>query len=292
MNRCLALVFAVFLTLVTVSTTCIAAPTDWVRFTLEPARGGAGIQASFRKENGPHSENNWSTSFLPSQLSGLDMAGFRSVGTRPLRFSLTREAGRLDCTGNGGGSHAAGNCSFTADPAFTQLLVSHGIGRPTREQSFGLMAVDARRELIDALAAAHYPTPAIDDLIAMTALNVTGKYIADLSRAGYHPGNIHSLIQFKALNVTPEWIGGLARIDYGNVPAQQLVQLKALGITPDFISGFDRIGYRHLPVETLVQLKALDITPEFVRSAVGQRGTMPPVSELVQIKMFGARRAR
>jgi hypothetical protein len=289
-NRCLALVFALFLTFVTVSTTCIAAPTEWVRFTLEPAYGGAGIHASFRKEDGAHSENNWSTSFMPSQLSGLDLAGFHAGGTRPLRFAIVREAGRLDCAGNGGNSYAAGNCGFTADPAFTQLLVSRGIGRPTGDQAFGLMAVNARRELIDAMAAARYPTPTIDDLTAMTALGVSGQYVGDLSRAGYRPQSVHSLIEFKALNVTPEWIGGLTRIGYANVPAEQLVQLKALNVTPEFITGFDRIGYRHLPVQTLVQLKALDITPEFVRSAVGRRSTMPPVSELVQIKLFGKQR--
>jgi len=34
-------------------------------------------------------------------------------------------------------------------------------------------------------------------------------------------------------------------------------------------------------------LKALDITPEFVRATVGERGSMPPVGDLVQMKIFG-----
>jgi len=42
MNRCLAMIFALFLTVLTVSSTCIAAPNEWVHFTLEPAHGGAG----------------------------------------------------------------------------------------------------------------------------------------------------------------------------------------------------------------------------------------------------------
>lgn len=291
MNRPLAFLAALFCAFMTVSSACVAAPTELVDFTLKPQRGNAGeIHASFRSEIAGREKNNWSSGFRPSELIGLDVAGFRAAGARPVRFAVVREAGRLDCAGNGGDSRADGTCRFTADPGFTQALVSRGIGRPTREQAFGLMALDVRRELVNALAAARYPTPKIDDLMALTALGANGRYISDLSRAGYRPQSIHALIEFKALGIMPDWIGGMARIGYGNVPSSDLVQMKALGITPEFIAGFERIGYRRLPVDKLVELKALGITPEFVRSAVGQRATMPPVSELVEMKIFGRKR--
>ena len=289
MNRLVAFLLALLFASVTVSSACVAAPTDWIRFNLEPQRGRNEIKASFHDQSRGRGENHWSTEFLPGQLVGLDVAGFRATGSRSLRFAVVREAGRLDCSGKGGGNRAAGNCAFTADPAFTNLLMSRGIGRPTREQAIGLMAVDARRELIDAIAAARYPTPTIDHLMALTAVGVSGRYIADLARAGYRPRTVQSLVEFRALGITPDWIGGFARIGYASLPAGELMQLKALEITPGFVSGFDRIGYRHLPVGTLVQLKALDITPEFVRSAVGEGGAMPPVNELVELKLFGRR---
>jgi hypothetical protein len=291
MNRCLAFLLALVFATVSISSACVAAPSDLVRFTLEPSRGGDGrIHATFRSDGDFRHQNNWSTGFAPSELAGLDLASFRAAGTRPVRFAVVREAGRLDCSGNGGGGYAMGSCGFTADPAFTQLLVSRGIGRPTREQAFGLMAINAHRELIDALAAARYPTPSIDDFMALSALGANGPYITGLANADYRPQSLHGLIAFKALNITPEWIGGFVRAGYGNMPAEQLIQLKALNVTPDFIAGFDRIGYRHLPASTLVQLKALNITPEFVRFAVGERQPLPPVNELVQMKIFGTRR--
>jgi hypothetical protein len=290
MNRCLAFLLALVFATVSVSSACVAATGDWVHFTLEPERSGGGkIHATFRDEGRPGHDINWSTGFQPFELAGLDLAAFRAAGSRPLHFALAREAGRLDCAGNGGNYQAMGNCSFTADPGFTRLLINRGIGQPSRDQAFGLMAVNARRETIDAVAAARYPTPSIDDLIALSALGVNGQYINGLASTGYRPGTIHALVEFKALGITPEWIGGFVRAGYGNLPAEQLVQMKALNITPEFIAGFDRIGYRHLPVSTVVQLKALDITPEFVRSTVGESGAMPPVSELVQLKMFGRR---
>ena len=287
MNRCLAFIGALIFAFIGVSSACTAAPGQWIHFTLE-SRGESGkIQVSFRKEVRDHDENNWSTGFRPSELAGLDLAAFRAGGTRPLRFAIVREAGRLDCSGHGGEGYAAGNCSFTADQAFTQLLARRGIGRPSDDQAFGLMAVNARRELINAVAAARYPIPTIDDLMALSALGVDSGYIGGLAHVGYRPQTIHSLIEFKALGISPDWIGGFVRIGYANVPPDELVQLKALNITPDYIAGFDQLGYRHLSVDKLVQLKALDVTPEFVSRISAVDGGLPPVEKLVQLKALG-----
>lgn len=287
MNRLFAIIGALLLAFISVSSACTAAPGAWIHFTLEPQRGSDSIRASFQNNERARHDNSWSTDFRPAELSGLDLAGFRGAGSRPLRFAVIREAGRLDCLGHGGESYAAGNCSFTADPAFTQLLESRDIGRPTDEQAFGLMAVNARRETIDALAAARYPMPSIDNLMALSALGVSGAYINGMARAGYRPDSIEALIQFKALEITPEWISGFVRIGYAKLPADELVQLKALDITPDFIAGFDRVGYRHLPVDQLVQLKALNITPEFVQRVAAADASLPPVEKLVELKTFG-----
>ena len=289
MNRCLAFLGALVLAFISVSSACTAAPSQFVHFTIEPEHGGGGdgIQVSFRRNENGRNENNWSSSFRPAELTGLDTAGFRGPGNRPLSFAIVREAGRLDCSGHGGESYASGNCNFTANPAFAQLLESRRIGRPTDEQSFGLMAVNARRDLIDAIAAARYPTPSIDNLMALSALEVDGTYISEMARAGFRPGNIDTLIQFKALEITPQWIARFVSIGYANLPGDELVQLKALDISPEFIAGFDRIGYRHLPVDQLVQLKALNITPDFVQRIAAVDGSRPTVDKLVQIKSFG-----
>jgi hypothetical protein len=292
MNRFFALLLALTFASVTVSSACTAAADDdWIHFTLEPSQNGEGkIQARFRNGELGHRDSDWSAGFMPSDLIGLDLAGFRRPGSQSLRFALVREAGRLDCAGNGGGSLASGNCRFTPDAAFTQMLVSRGVGRPTKRQALGLMALNARREILDAVATAHYPTPTIDDLMALTAVGVTGPYISQMAQAGYRPKSIKALIEFKALNITPQWIGGFVRAGYANLPGDELVQLKAMNITPDYISGFERAGYRKLPVDTLVQLKALNITPDFVRWASAGRSTMPPINALVEMKIFGRKR--
>jgi hypothetical protein len=292
MNRCLAFIGALVFAFLTVSSACMAAvPSGWIHFTLEPERSRGGeIRASFRNgdRDGDH-DNNWSTGFPVSELNGLDLAAYRAAGSRPLRFAIVREAGRLDCGGSGGESYAHGNCSFTADPAFLGLLASRGI-RTDADDNWGMMALNVRRELIDSIAAAGYPTPTTDDLMGMTAVGVSGRYIQELARAGHRPKSVDTLIEFRALGITPEWIGGFVRIGYANIPADELVQLKALNITPNFITGFDRAGYRHLSVDNLVQLKALDISPDFARWAASQRSSVPAVDELVEMKIFSGTR--
>jgi hypothetical protein len=290
MNRFLAIAFALLCAGLSISSACIAQTGDLISFTLQPQRSSPGkIHATFRHQGRAQYDNSWSAAFMPSDLIGMEVSSFHGSGTRPLHFAIVREAGRLDCAGNAGGDYASGNCRFTPDANFTQLLVRRGIGRPTGDQAFGLMAINARRELIDALAAARYPTPSIGNLMALSALRVDGRYIADMARAGYRPSTLQTLIQFKALGITPEWIAGFVRVGYANVPADQLVQMRALGITPDYVAAFQRIGYRNLPVSKLVQLKALDITPAFVRASVGAQRDLPPVGQLVDRKISGKR---
>lgn len=290
MNRPVLFIASLLCAGIAISSACASQTMDSVRFTLDPERGSGGkIHASFREERDRETHDSWSTAFMPSELIGLEVSSFRGAAIRPLRFSLSREAGRLDCAGNGGGEHASGDCRFAANPAFTQLLVSRGIGSPTPRQAFGLMAVNARRDLIDAVSAARYPTPTIDNLTALAALGVDGRYIGEMARAGYRPNSIQRLIEFKALGISPQWIAGFVNIGYANVPGDGLVQMRALGITPEFINGYERIGYHRLPVDTLVQLKALDITPDFVRRALPAGAPLPPVSHLEELRMFSDR---
>ena len=289
MSRTLAFFAALICSALAVSSACTAASAaETHRFTLEPARQQGQIHASFHRTD-DRGRNTWSTSFPVSELAGLDTVRLNAAGSSPLSFAIVREAGRLDCAGNGGNSMAIGSCRFTADAAFTNFIVSRGMRRPTADQAFGLMAVNARRDIVEALSAVRYPVPTVDQLTALTAVGVSGRYIADLARVGYRPATLDALLQFKALDITPDFIEGFVRLGYANLPADELVQLKALDIGADFIAGFERLGYRRLSDDQLVQLKALDVTPEFVRSVQRDSAELPSPDRLVQMRALGYR---
>jgi hypothetical protein len=288
MNRCLAFLCALLFASLSVASAVTARAPETIRFDLSPARDGE-IRAEFRstRHDRGRSDNNWTSSFRVAQLTGLDGVGLRAPGTRPIRFALVREAGRLDCSGSGGGAYATGECRFAPDPRFMQLLASRGIASPTTEEAIGLLALDVRREVVEAIAAARYPAPSVDDLMALTALGVNGAYIRGLAEAGYRPSSVDTLVEFKALNITPDYIRGFVRHGYAGMDPDDLVQLRALNITADYIAGFERLGYRNLPVSKLVEMKALGITPEFARDARGEAGGQMSVADLVERKIFG-----
>jgi len=75
MNRFAALIGALLLAFLSVSSACMAGPSDWVHFTLD-ARGGNANELRANFEGNGRDHNSWSGGFRPSQLIGLDMNGF------------------------------------------------------------------------------------------------------------------------------------------------------------------------------------------------------------------------
>lgn len=288
MSKMLAFAAALMMSGLAVSSACIASSVEPIAFTAEQSKDGSRVHISFRRGDQQRT-NSWSNTFKAEDLTGLNPAGLQASGTRPIRFAIAREAGRLDCSGAGGNSLAKGNCSVTPDARFNAFLEANGIARPTPDQSFGLIAVNARRELVTALRAANYPAPSVNKLMSLTAVGVTNSYVSDLARAGYRPKSLNTLLQFRALNITPDYIGRFNRMGYGDIAPGDLIQLKALDITPEFIASFERLGYGRLPVSTLVQLKALDVTPEFVR-AVQKGDSLPSPQRLVTLKALGSQK--
>jgi len=282
MTRMLAFIAALLMTAISVSSACVANSVAPLQFTIEPSGNADRVQIRFRRADSRGTDS-WSSSFRTAELSGLDLGAFRAAGNNSLRFTIAREAGRVDCAGNGGNSMARGSCSLTPDRGFNDFLAANGIARPTEEQTYGLIAVNAGRDLVTALKSANFPTPSINKLMELSAVGVTSTYIRELAAQGYRLTSLSSLVEFGALDITPAYIGTFARAGYSNLSPSELVQLKALEITPEYIAGFERLCYRNLPVSKLVELKALDVTPEFVR-AVQQGGALPSPDRLVQIR--------
>ena len=289
MTRLFAFLAAILVSILAVSAaTATASEIDTIRFSLEPAREAGKIQASF-SANHDRNRNRWNSDFTGEELVGLDMARLRAAEKQPVRFALMREAGRLDCAGTGARSRASGDCRFTADAAYTNFLVSRGMRRPSQRDSFALMSLDVRRALVEALYAARYPAPRVDDLISLAAVGVDSGYITGLARAGYRPPDLGTLLEFKAIGITPAYIQGFVRHGYGKMDPDELVQLKALDISGDFVASFEKVGYRNLSADQLVQLKALGVTPDFAQAVRRGSAGLPTPERLVELRAIGFR---
>lgn len=285
MTRMFAFFAAILVSVVAVSSACTAGLSEGLRFHLDAKRSTAKVYASFT--GGKGRTTHWSTDFNTGELQGLDIAQLREGGERPVRFALVREAGRLDCVGNGSRAAASGTCDFTANDGFINFLASRGVKRPTEDESLAMMSLDVRRDLVEALHSASYPVPSVDDLISLTALGADAGYINGLAQVGYRPRDLDTLVQFKALDVTPAYIQSFVRSGYGNLPADQIVQLKALDINGDYVASFKAAGYPNLTADQLVSLKALGVTADYARAVRENSREAPTAERLVELKAIG-----
>lgn len=260
-----------------------AAPTE-LSFRLTTEGRGDHVRADFRRLD--RETNQWNSTFRAGELAGLDLAGLSAPGSRPVQFSLVREAGRVDCAGTGGNGSATGRCRFTPDSAFLADLRSGGISSVSGEDAYAMTAVGVRRSLVGAVRQARYPAPDVDDLIALAALGVDRDYIDQLAAAGYRPDSLDTLVQFKALGITPDYIAAFERMGMGRTSGSALIQFKALGIDADYVESFRRIGYPDLSPSTLVEFKALGVTARYV-TELRQSGIAFSPSKIVQLKALG-----
>lgn len=265
------------------ATAPLPANQDFV-FDLKSAEDEFGLTATFRYGDGH--KDRWSSSFTSTQLAGLDLGGFRSSGSRPLGFSVSRQSGVLRCAGTGGSGRASGRCRFAPDPEFASALAASGVSAPDHDEWIELFALDVRRDLLDTLGAAGFGKPSVDELVEMTAVGVDQEYIRAMASAGYRPTSYDSLVELKALGVTPQWIGDLARVGMSTLPVDDLAELKALGVDAAYIQGFRDAGYMNLTADQLVELKALGVTHDFAREVERHMGRQSP-DRLVELKALG-----
>lgn len=324
MHRTLAFLAAVVLTTVSIASAGFAAQPNSLRFTIEPSRSADRVQLSMR-DNGDGHRSNWSSTFAVAELRGLDPARLRVGGTAPLSFALVREAGRFDCSGQGGGqgsnTTARGECRFAPDPGFAEFLASRGIARPTRNQAYALAMSNVGRAHLEALAAHRYPMPTVAQLVAMGIHGASPRYIQDLAATGYRLKSANDLVTFRIHGVDAAYIRAIAAANpqLRNLAASDLVAFKIHGVSPVLISTYSRLGarqldrgdvvamaihgvtprfieemaglgYRGISADELVQMRIFGVTPDFIRS-VGRDGAgRIPVADLVQMRISGHRR--
>jgi hypothetical protein len=289
MTRIFIFLSSVMLTLASFSTAGSASDLGELRFALSAtANAPDRVQLTLREEQ---DRNNRGSGMTNSQFAARDLVGLApgqlfTRGNTPLRFALVRDAGRADCAGVGGHGQGSGSCRFSPDPQFLALLRSHGIAQPDRREAFGMMLLGVRRDLVEALGAARYPSPTIGELTGLAALRVTPEYIRDLASRGYRPDRLGDLTSFKALGISPDYIDRMSRAGFGRIPASTLVQFKALGVSPDYVAGLRRAGYAPLRANEVVQMKAMGITAaDFANFR--RAGLNLSVDKMVQAKALG-----
>jgi len=214
--------------------------TIWMGFQLVLPRGGGWHQS-------------WDRVSL-AQTKGLT-AEMIGGPTNDVAFDVQRDAGALHCHGEFSRGMGAGLFEVVLDPRYADQLEKRGVGRPTLEQQTQLALADAGYELLDRLAAEHYPTPAIDLFLKMAQHGVDVEFIAGLSKHGYRLGSVSELIQARDHGVDADFVEAMAAAGYTKLDFATLLRARDHGADSEFVAAMADAGYTKLPLEQLIQAR-------------------------------------
>lgn len=296
-------------------------PLGTIRWTIDDlaSRSDGKVQLSFKTGEDGRNNSNWSSGYTYQELPGLSSTQLAGAN-QPVRFAVTREAGRLDCSGTAGNRQGIGTCAFAANSAFTSRLISGGIGQPTERQSFYLTLADVRSDLIEELGRHGYEKPDVSDLVAMGIHGANASFVREIAGAGYRLGKVdglvkfrifkvdaayireiaaigpqfrslsaEDLVKFRIFKVQPELVRAWTQLGYPALDAQDLVKMQIHGVTPKFVTDMARLGYRNIPADQLVKMRIHGVTPEFVQQLRSEGVTPPSPEQLVRLRLAGYR---
>jgi len=252
-------------------------------------------------------ESDWPASSFP----GVD---FSKSGRQDVHFTISRDAGKIECEGFLNNGEGAGVFHFQPDPNYAGEM--HKLGFDVdEEKQYGMAVQDVSLEFarqmrnehltdldadkliafrifrvdsafIEELRTAGLKISDSDKLVAFRIHGVTPQMIRALHQAGYSPDE-DTLIAMRIHGATPEWMEELKKRGYDHVDLEQLIAFRIHGVSPEFIEKVQALGYKHPDPDELVTMRIHNVTPEYI-SDLHSRGIQNlSIDQLVSMRIHG-----
>jgi hypothetical protein len=252
-------------------------------------------------------ESDWpATSF-----QGVDLS---KPGRQDVHFTITRDAGKIDCEGFLNNGEGAGIFHFQPDSNYPREMQSLGFPIDEPKQfdmavqdvslefarqmkgehlseldadklvAFRIFRVDAT--FIDAVRAEGLNISDSDKLVAFRIHGVTPQMIHTLHQAGYSPDE-DTLIAMRIHGATPEWVEQLRQRGYDHVDLEKLIAFRIHGVSPEFIQKLQGLGYSHPDPDELIAMRIHDVTPEYIADMRSRGIKDLSIDKLVTMKIHG-----
>jgi len=246
-----------------------------------------------------------------SSFQGVD---FSKAGRQDVHFTISRDAGKIDCEGFLKDGEGAGIFHFQPDPNYAGQMQS--LGFPIDEEKQFAMAVqdvslefarqmkgehlsglDADKLIafrifgvdvafIEAIRAEGLNISECDKLVAFRIHGVTALMIRSLHQAGYKPDE-DTLIAMRIHGATPEWISQLKQRGYDHIELEKLIAFRIHGVSPDFIQKLQGLGYSHPDPDELIAMRIHNVTPEYIADMRSRGMKDLSIDQLVNMRIHG-----
>jgi len=229
-----------------------------------------------------------------SELQGLTREQALSGG--PVRFSLVREAGRIDCEGTFQDGKGSGTFQFTPNPSFVSAMKSRGFDFETNRRDhdgetddrlFAATTLNVTTALADDLTSA-FGKLTIDDLFKAAIFKVDSQFAREMKASGFENLGMEELVKARIFKIDPAFVRQVSQMGFEKEPFESLVKMQIFKVTPEFIAEMRNEGLTNLQLEELVKLRIFKIDSQFIRDARAD-GVPVEVERLVQ-RRIGVRR--
>ena len=252
-------------------------------------------------------ESGWPT----NSFQGVD---FSRSGRQDVHFTITRDAGKIDCEGFLNDGEGAGVFHFQPDANYPREMsslgfpidkekqfamavqdVSLGFAKQMKNErlddldadklvAFRIFGVDSA--FIDALRAEGMKLSNSDKLVAFRIHGVNPQMIRSLHQMGYSADE-DTLIAMRIHGATPEWMEQLKQQGYDHVDLEKLIAFRIHGVSPEFIQKLQSLGYKHPDPDELIAMRIHNVTPEYITDMQSRGIRNLSIDQLVSMRIHG-----
>jgi|1185.fasta_scaffold02045_2 hypothetical protein len=246
-----------------------------------------------------------------NSFAGVD---FSKSGRQDVHFTITRDAGKIDCEGFLKDGEGAGIFHFQADPNYPKEMERLGFPMDDEKQfamavqdvsvdfakqmknehltdldtdkliAFRIFRVDSA--FIQAIRAEGLNVSDSDKLVAFRIHGVTPQMIRSLHQAGYNPDE-DMLIAMRIHGATPDWMEQIKKRGYDHVDLEKLIAFRIHGVSPEFIEKLQSLGYSHPDPDEMIAMRIHNVTPEYIRDMKARGMKDLSIDQLVSMRIQG-----
>jgi hypothetical protein len=219
----------------------------------------------------------------------------------PVKFSLVREAGRIDCEGSFQNEKGSGTFRFTGNQAFVSAMRSRGFDlekeslsntrRHSQDKLFTAAALNVTTALADDLSSAGFTKLDVDDLFKAAIFKINSQFMRELTANGFPNLDMEDLVKARIFRVDGDLVRLASQLGFDKNSLESLVKMRIFKVTPEFVAELRSEGLTGLSLEEVVKLRIFKIDSEFIRKAKAE-GVPVEVERLVQLRLGVARRNR
>lgn len=245
------------------------------------------IHVSFERKT-KRGKNQHGTGYKFSDFQGLSSS---QTQNGKVNFSLVREAGTIEATGEFSNGKGAGNFRFTPNKNFVNAMKQRGFDfeKPSKydddnepgNRLFAAATLNVTTALADDLLSANFDNLEIEDLFKAAIFKIDGKFMAEMKASGFPNLEMEDLVKARIFKIDADFVRQVVGMGFKADDFEDLVKMSIFKITPEFITETRNEGFANLDIEDLVKMKIFNIDAKFIREARSE-GVPMEVEKLVQ----------